>query len=326
MAAFVASLVGGPASRAQPSSSARDQVTAAALFLEARALLAQGDYANACSKLSASLDLFATVSTRLNVAKCHEHEGKLSAAWLDYKVALVLNRETKETVRWQELEKSARDGLAALEPRLPRLRIVISAPPLGLRVTRDGQELPAAALGDALPVDPGPHDVEATAPGFERVKQTVTLTEGLTAELSLALMPLPPPPVAFAPAPPAGPSPPRAPSEGSRVRKVGGLTLVGVGGAGLLVGTVAGALAITQYRSLSPNCPGDACFGRSSYQSPVDAYQTKALVSNFGFIAGVAAMGAGIVLLVTAPSPRTISTLRLMPSMGLGTITAGGRL
>jgi hypothetical protein len=68
---------------------------------------------------------------------------------------------------------------AALEPRLPRL--TLSAPadrPAGFVVRRDGTPIAAGALGVALYVDPGEHEVTASAPGFEAFTQTVRLVPG----------------------------------------------------------------------------------------------------------------------------------------------------
>jgi hypothetical protein len=314
-----------PASRAQSPPSDRDRGTADTLLKQARPLLVKGDYAAACPKLAASLELVATASLRINIAQCHEHYGKLTAALLDYQVALRLNERTPDAKRRQVLEKIAQDGLAALEARLPKLRIVIADPPAGLRVTRDGQEVPVAALGDALRLDPGPYDLEATAPGFEAVKQTVTMIEGQTTKVLLTLTALAPPPVVPEPAPAV--IPPPMPSEvgkaPDRARKIAGFTLVGAGGAGFIVGTVAGAMAIAQYRSVAPLCPGGGC--RPPQQPAMDVYHTEALVSTVGFIAGATAAAAGIVILATTPKARPASTLRITPYVGLGSVGARGR-
>ena len=325
-AALLAILAGGHASRAQSPPSDRDQVTSTALFKEARTLLGKGDYAAACPKLEASLKLFATASIRLNLAKCHEHDGKLAAAWLDYQSALVLNKETPGDMRREALEKIAKERLAALEPRLPKLRIVIAVPPAGLRVTRDGQELPVATLGDALPVNPGAHDVEATAPGFEGVKQTVSLIEGQTREVSLVLTPTPPAPKLEPPArirvtPPPSPVANRS---GSIARRVVGGVLVGIGGAGLVVGVATGAMAIAQHASLAPTCrQGWMC--STANRSQVDAYNTKATVATLSLVYGSAVAVSGTIVLWARPKQLAASVTTPTVSLGPGALVVKGR-
>ncbi len=168
-----------------------DQAAAEALFRAAHALLDKGDYAAGCPKFEASLALSPSASTMLNIARCHEHDGKTAAAWEDYNRAVVLNKETRGADRQKKLEAVAQKGLRELEPRLPRLRVRVSTPPPGLEVKRDDTRLPAGALGEALPIDPGPHRVEAGAPGYRSETRSVTIEEGktVTVELTLAVEP-----------------------------------------------------------------------------------------------------------------------------------------
>ncbi|WP_437777874.1 PEGA domain-containing protein [Sorangium sp. So ce1097] len=201
LASAAAIALGGATARAQQP--ARDPVAAEALFKAARALVDKGDYAAGCPKFEASLALNPSASTMINIARCHEHEGKLATAWHDYHRALVLNRETAGEQRRRGLEELARKGLAALEPRVPKLRIVVEGAPAGVEVQRDGTALPAAALGEALPIDPGPHEIRASAPGHQPETRSVTLQEGETATVELTLRPAPAAPEASAPVAPA---------------------------------------------------------------------------------------------------------------------------
>lgn len=173
------------AARAQPAKG--DQAAAEALFRQGRDLIAADDYAAGCPKFEASFVMHPSASTLLNIAKCKEHEGKLAAAWTDYRQALTLNRETTGKKRQKELEEIATKGMRALEPRLPKLRVVVTAPPAGLEVLRDGVELQAAALGEALPADPGKHEVRFSAPGYRPETRTVTLEEGKTITVEVSL-------------------------------------------------------------------------------------------------------------------------------------------
>jgi len=193
--------IGLSASAARAQQPARDPAAAEALFKAARALVEKGDYAAGCPKFEASLALNPSASTMLNIARCHEHDGKIASAWEAYSRALTLNRETAGDKRRRGLEELANKGIAALEPRLPKLVVAVKGAPAGLEVTRDGKPLPAAALGEALPADPGPSEIRASAPGHKPETRTVTLEEGKTATVELALQAQ-----AATPAAAAGPS------------------------------------------------------------------------------------------------------------------------
>ncbi len=188
LASAVAVILGGSAARAQEP--ARDPVAAEALFKAARALVDKGDYAAGCPKFEASLALNPSASTMINLARCHEREGKVATAWHDYQRALVLNRETAGEQRRRSLEAIAQKEIAALEPRVPKLSVVVERAPSGVEVQRDGTTLPAAALGEPLPIDPGPHEIRASAPGHQTETRAITLAEGQTETVALTLRPL----------------------------------------------------------------------------------------------------------------------------------------
>lgn len=161
---------------------------ATSLFQEAVALLEKDEWQESCAKFRASFALFQAPSTLLNIARCHEHEGKLSLAWAAYQRALVLNLDTPGAARKQELEDVAKKGLAAVEPRLPRLKIVLKGvAPAGLRVTQNGKDVPVAGLGTPIPVDPGQQTVVAEASEFEPFTKRATVNEGEVVEILLEL-------------------------------------------------------------------------------------------------------------------------------------------
>jgi len=173
------------AARAEPVKS--DPAAAEALFKAGRDLVKKGDYAAGCPKFEAALALNPSPGTMLNIARCHEHEGRLATAWEDYHRARTLNRETEGAARKRELDEIANQGIKDLEPRLPKLRVVVTAPPAGIEISRDGKDLPSGAWGEALPVDPGKHEVSARAPGRKPRTVEVTLEEGKTSTVELAL-------------------------------------------------------------------------------------------------------------------------------------------
>lgn len=283
-----------PGARAQQP--ARDPVAAEALFKAARALVEKGDYAAGCPKFEASLALNPSASTMINIAKCHEHEGKVGTAWEDYHRALTLNRETQGDKRRKGLEELANKGIAALEPRVPKLAVVVKGAPEGLEVLRDGKPLPPAALGEALPADPGSHEIRASAPGHKEETRTVSLEEGKTETVEITLKPEP-----RAAAPRADAAPPK--EEGGGVPTwawISGAVGIGLSGAAayFLVDDLA---AIDALRAGCRDVPG------GTYCTPGYDYAADNARKNldFGLFvglggAGVLAIGAAIVGIATA--------------------------
>lgn len=190
LGAAAALLLGASAVRAEPPQG--DRAQAEVLFRAARRLVAQGNYAEACPKFEESFSLYPAASTKLNLAKCHEEEGKLLLAWQDYREALALIRDMPAPRR-DELAPIATSGMEALEARLPRLRIVIPRPPAGIKVLRDGALVPAAELGEPLPIAPGQHEVSASAPGYPAKTRSVIVEAGKTTTVELSLEPAAPP-------------------------------------------------------------------------------------------------------------------------------------
>ena len=123
------------ATRASAQSETRDPVGAEALFNSGKALLAEGDWAAACDKFEKSSALDLAVSTVVKIARCREHDGKVASAWYQYERALNLNREipAPSEHRRAELDDLMSKAVAALEPRIPKLRITVHAAPAGAR-------------------------------------------------------------------------------------------------------------------------------------------------------------------------------------------------
>jgi hypothetical protein len=248
------------------------------------------------------------VSTLLNIAKCHVHAGKLTLAADDYTRALTLNEDTVGQTRKKELAEYASEALAALQSRIPRLRIAVKAPPPDLRVTRDGQAVPAAALGLAVPVDPGEHVIVASAPGHKTETVRVTIAEKASSEVAIDLVPdVAEPGLAVQPFPQPSPPPllpPRAAPEAPPSPAKGGVPAWAwvTGVAGLALGGVAIYFAVD---GAGANC-GGPCTDATFTQAQIDVLNTRrhrdlGLGLALGG-AGAAGIALGAVGIATAPS------------------------
>jgi len=325
----------GSATRLCAAQGAAGQAAAEALFKQGRDLMAKGQYAEACPKFAESERLDPAPGTLLNLATCYEKGGQIASAWVTYKEAASSARKANQ----EDRARMARDKAALLEPKLPTLTIVVPAtaqrPDLSLR--RDGEIVGHAEWGVAIPVDPGVHVVEASAPGAKSWKGQVEIaasgTKGSVDVPPLESLPEAPPtvtPALVAPAP-AAPTPAISPiavvssvpvtEHGSGQRVVGWLVL-GTGLAGLAVGGVFGALALSDNNDAKARCLGSVCDAQG-YSATTDA-RHAATASTIAFVAGGTIAAAGLVLLITAPSAKHVEKGRfgIAPLVGVGTAGA----
>lgn len=277
----------------KPASSVPDPM-ASALFQAGVELLDAGKWEEARAKFEASMTLYPAASTLLNIARCYEHEGKLALAWSAYQRAVVINGETQGEERKKALDEVAKKGLADIEPRLPRLKILTKGnAPTGLRVTQNGKDIPVGLLGTIIPVDPGEQTVFAEAPGFEPFRQNVKVGEGELVELTLNLEK-------------------HAPSE--QIQPTRGVPTWSwiSGGAGLLFLTGAAAFRIDQ--AFVEGRQDGICHGRPETSCPpLSVYDPKmdnerknrdsGLFVGLGAV-GVLGLGAAVVGFVMGPSAK----------------------
>jgi hypothetical protein len=277
-----------PSVRAEGEAS---NVAAEALFGEGRALFKSGDFAGACAKFAESNRLDPAVGTEFNLADCEEHLGHLATAWAHWRHVVDVLAARPEDVRLP----IARDHVATLATRLPRLKIVLApGAPADTEVTLDGLALAPAALGADLPADPGNHTLLVGAPGRRDATVDVVLGEGETRSVTAA--PGEPPPPLPAPAP----SVENREKAGAPDRRlIGGV----VGGAGLIgvgVGAVFGVLAASRWSDAQSLCPSPArC--PSTAEQKVNEARSDGNVATVAFVAGGLAVATGAVLWLTAP-------------------------
>jgi hypothetical protein len=148
---------------------AADPAAAEVLFQEGRRLLAAGEVDAACEKLKESFNLDAMSGTLLNLAACYERAGRTATAWARFRNAASLAKSQGKTAQANEASRRIR----ALEAQLSYLRIEVPDPVPGLEVQRNDTEVTPAAFGVEVPVDPGRVEVVASAPGYEKFRQTV---------------------------------------------------------------------------------------------------------------------------------------------------------
>lgn len=322
---------------AEPS--AADRTLAAALFREGKALMDKGDYPAACGKLEESQRLDPGGGTILNLALCHEKQGKPATAWAEFIEALGIARRDHRQARIDLAE----EHIAKLEPTLSKMTIVVPAESdePTLEITRDGAVVGRAAWGMPFPVDPGEHPVEAQATGKLPFRSSITVSPGSApANLTVRIPPLerapgegpaagdvaaasaagaqpgpaaPPAPKGSVAAAAAVTEPKSAPQAHSSAQSVWGWVAVGLGGAGVVTGSVFTGLAVSKNSKSKDLCPSDPC-SADAVKASQDAgrFADYATVS---FGVGLAALAAGVILLVTdSPAPASAAGRAPRPS------------
>ena len=282
-----------------------DQTIALALFDQGKQLATKGDYAAACTKFEAADRLTHWLGVELNLADCYEHLGRSATAWILFlKAADHAERDHDPRVTY------ARARAEALAPSLARLTLA-ARPDKSREVRIDHVVVEADALGIALPLDPGEHLIEVSAPGRVPFTRRVSLTAGATLTLEI-------PTLAPTPSPVAHQEPVRSHHRVARW----------MGGAGaVLAGTsiVLGIDAKLRYDAATR----DHCDAHIACDDVgLDAIRGARLRGNIATVTGIAGAGAiaGAVVLY-ALSPRehafTVTPVTTPTSVGLA---VGGSL
>jgi hypothetical protein len=296
-----------------------DAPAALALFEQGRRLVGEGKLEEACPKFQESVRLVPKVSTLLNLADCYEQSGRLASAWARYMEAAAMAKDAGQRDR----EAFARERSDALKDRVPKLTIdVTDAPHAGLVVKRDGVEARAAMLGAPLPVDPGAHTIEASAPGKHPWSATVDVA---VSESKTVAVPALEDEAPLAPAaPPAPPSVPEAapPSGGMSPMRTAGLVAGAAGVGGLGLGAVFGGLAIAKKGDAdSSGCQGDRCTAAGA-AARNDA-RSYADVSTIAFVAGGVLLAGGVAAWLLAPRSDAVTVVPSAGPTGAGFILRG---
>lgn len=282
------------------------RAAAQALFEQGKALVEAKNFKAACPKLADSQRLDPGIGTSLWLADCLQNNGQTASAWAQFKEAAAAAAMQKDP-----REKVARQRAQDLEPKLSRLTVTIASSTKGVRVTRDGLEVGRSELGNALPVDPGAHEIVATAAGYKTWRKSFDVP-AQPVTVAVAVPDLEPDPTATssssanpanaAPSASAGKAP-EAESDGSGQRIVG-LVVAGIGVVGVGVGTFFAFDAKSTYDASNANglCTNNQC-GREGLDLRDDA-DSKALVATITMSAGAALIVGGAVLFFTAPRSR----------------------
>jgi hypothetical protein len=308
----------GPAGAFGQPAAEPDLARAKELFERGLGDMQAGRYETGCPALAESYRLGGKAGALFTLAECESRAGKLASALARYQeyLAIYVRLAPEERERQGDRQAMATAQLKTLESVVPRLTVVLpEAAPAESRVSLDDRPLDRAALGSAMPIDAGSHRVVAEIPGAPPRSYEVTLAPGerrqVVIEIETAKIPEP------APAPPPQPAPSEEEPEGGGAMRIAGLVVGGIGAAAVITGAVTGAMALGKRSTVLDNCD-DAGFCNAEGKAAADETQLLGNVSTVTFVVGGAALAAGVLLFVLAPSDASDAERARAPRLRFG--------
>ena len=311
LTSFAALSLLAAASPASAQRNAQDVAQARVLYGEGMELKTKGDMKGALEKFKGAHALGNTPLTGIELCKAHQALHQPVEA---REACLSVGRIgpiPEESQRSKDARVEAAKVAEEEKPKMGSIKVVLKGVPAGMTpsVSIDGVQLKEAALGTARPVDPGPHVILASVGGGDQTKASFETKEGENREVEVPVVA------------PAKPVTPTTPQQGQptgpgpqpeKKTNVLAATGIGVGSAAVLVGLIAGGVALSKTGDLSDNCTGKIC-GREDWDTR-DSASTWAAVSTVSFIVGAVALGAGLVGLAVGPSKSGANTNARQPS------------
>jgi hypothetical protein len=298
--------------RARPPAPRTPLLTRGRCFFEARRLMAEERWEEACSKLERSERLDPGMGTEFNLAACYEHVGRIGSAYVLFERVVAESRASNQTAH----EALAKKRADALRTRVPVLVVDVSPEVRALspQIARDDEPLPTPLWSTPIQLDPGEHTIRARASGHETWEKTVSLVERASVTVAVPMLePLPatttdapstPPAAAPPEPPPAKPDRPSAPgTQAGKAQRTVGLVLGGAGAAGLAASGVFAALSLSA-RSDSKQWCNDTTNACTSQQG-VDARNAaigRGDAATALLVTGATLVAAGVIAWLTAPS------------------------
>jgi hypothetical protein len=178
-----------------------------------------------------------------------------------------------------------------------------------VKVTVDGEPFPVTLDGTAVAMDPGPHTLTFEAAGFEPVTKSLVLKEAEKDRRERIVLHRVPKvaPEASTTGGDAGSLPDEPPdpepSHGLGTQRLVGVAVGGVGLAGIVVGSVFGLKAASEWSAQQSACgSASSCPDHGGAVTHHSNLTTDATISTWAFIGGGALVASGVLLFLTAPS------------------------
>ncbi len=322
----------------------QDRSAARSAALEGIKAYKEGRHAEAVSLLSRAEVVVHAPTHLLYLARAQQQLGRLVEAREAYLKVVNETLPPSAPSVFVEAQAQAAAELESIQPRLPKLKLVVSGTELSnVKVLIDGKSLSSASFGVPTPVNPGKHDIVVSAEGYAPEQRSVELAEGASEVLEVQLQPgtgtaAEPSEAASEPTEAATSASVEAPASSEAAADTSSRATWGyaLGGGGLVLaatGGVFGFLAVQQGKDAEDDpklCPNKVC--TTEGDAEVESAETKALVANIGIGAGLALVGVGAYLLLTDSASeenpqsarRTVLVTPNVASNGFGLSVSGG--
>jgi hypothetical protein len=231
------------------------QMRAESLFREALRMMQADRCLEAIPLFAESNQLDPAAATLANLAACKARLGKTGSA---YRIFLQASRAAILEDK-PGLKRLTDEAAHELEPTLTRLRVISVAASARPLIRINGE--PVEDVTSSIPLDPGENIIEASAPGRESWRRTLTVQGANT------LMVVEVPELAYPQAPVRGSEVGRSPRDSiptterraSAESKPYALVAAGLGAAGLSVGAVLALSSRSKQQVANDHCDGRYC-------------------------------------------------------------------
>jgi tetratricopeptide (TPR) repeat protein len=274
---------------AQAESPANDSRAAARSIADEGAdAYARGDYERARTLFARAYELVPAPTIALLQARSLVQLGRLveAKAWYE-RAAADLDSDASEPFRNAQL--SARTELAAMTPRIPRLKLSIHGDAAKrAEAVLDGQRV-ASRIGEWWELDAGAHSLRIQGRGVEPIALEVQLAERDAKTVSVMA----------------------ASTEAADPRRTGAWVSFGVGAVGLATGIGAGIVATNAHAEAERECNAGVCLRGSTGDDAAQRFRDFRVISTLGYAVAAAGAGAGIALfLMSKREDQVIVALR----------------
>jgi hypothetical protein len=271
-----------------------DRAAARVLAQDGQQALDRKDYALAAERFARADSLVHAPTLLIALARAQTGLGLLVEAHENYARIQREGVAPGSPKPWTHAYEDAAKEIDTVAARLPWVVIQITGAK-NPDVTLEGTQVSAAAIGVRRPVNPGKHEIRASAPGTQSFKKSFAGVEGQTVTVDIDLDAAPAPPMPATPAlAEAAPS-----ATPGTAWPAAGYTALGIGGAGIVVGAVAGGMFLAKRAELVTNCPDSHC--SPGEERAVADYRRLGAISTVGFVVGAVGVTTGAVLLLSAP-------------------------
>ena len=277
-------------------------------YAEGESKFAAGDYEAAYASYKAANEAVPASQALFKMAVCLEKLDKPNEALSTYQAFLGSNPPAAMQPKVEE----AQVRVTELKKKIPIVVKVTSEPPGGSVYVDGVVQMGTTPMEIKSP--PGKHKVRVTSPGFDPFEKEVELEPGSAAitvdallQKAIPIAEPPPPVVAATAAKPAEPPPP--PEKRSNVAA---FIVLGVAGAGAVVGTIFGVKALQDEKDFEE--------GEKTTEK-ADSVEKNALIADMAFGAAITLGVTGTVLLLTntgssdtaKKAPASKSAFQLVP-------------